>query len=311
MANALYLRGRRKAKGGRRKKLTGLFCLLLSSFLLLPSSFLQAAWITYPLNSAPIDVVIPCAPKDLETLDLCIQAIREHGENIGRILVISQERLHGTAEWFDERLFPFSKQQLAEEIFHGDTEAAQRFLNDPMSRIGWIYQQLLKLYAPLVIPNISPNVLILDADVIFFRPVSFMDRNGGPLFTFGFPYECVPAYIEHAKKLLPDFQRVHPHHSGIAHHMLFQKPIVENLLQDIANYHGIEAWRAICRCIDTREIFACLSEYELYFNYALRRTKQAKPRTLRHIDVGALHALSWYRRTGYDFAACHSWRRAP
>ena len=46
-------------------------------------------------------------------------------------------------------------------MFHGDAEKAREFLASPVTRIGWIYQQLLKLYAPFVIPGISSNVLVL------------------------------------------------------------------------------------------------------------------------------------------------------
>lgn len=280
---------------------------LLSLFLCIAS--LSAK--TYSFSSEPIDVVIPCAPKDSETLSLSIGAIREFGHNIRRVIVLSKEPLTTAAEWFDEANFPFTKHDIALEIFHGNLQAATEFLEAPITRIGWIYQQLLKFYAPFVIPDLSNNVLILDADLIFFKPVQFTNELGGPLLTLGFPYECVPAYIAHAKRLLPDFERVNIQYSGIAHHMLFQKPLLEDLFADIRRVHQTEPWRAICRCIDTDELFACLSEYEIYFNYALKKTAQARFRQLRHIDASSIHSLSWYKRIGYDFAACHSWRRNP
>ena len=42
----------------------------------------------YDLKAAPIDVVIPCHPKDLDTLELCIEGIRKYGQNIRRVIVV-------------------------------------------------------------------------------------------------------------------------------------------------------------------------------------------------------------------------------
>src|SRR5262245_56971712 len=93
------------------------------------------------LFGALIDVVIPCVEKDLETLDLCIAGIKKFGMDIGRVIIVSDKKLTDQAEWFDEKLFPFDKWQMAEEIF-GDKEAGDRFVAKPKSRIGWLYQQL-------------------------------------------------------------------------------------------------------------------------------------------------------------------------
>eukprot|EP01067_Filipodium_phascolosomae_P008957 Filipodium_phascolosomae@DN7874_c0_g1_i1.p1 len=41
---------------------------------------------------------------------------------------------------------------------------------------GWAYQQLVKLYAPVYVPNILPNVLVMDADVVWTQPVAFLDK---------------------------------------------------------------------------------------------------------------------------------------
>ncbi|HSX25593.1 MAG TPA: DUF6492 family protein [Chlamydiales bacterium] len=281
----------------------------LLACLLLVSS-LHAKWekVTYPLTTDPIDVVIPCSPKDLETLELCIDGIKQYGANLRRIIVVSKEKLTDKAEWFDEAKFPFDKEQVALEIFGGDAVAAQEFIDHPKTRIGWIYQQLLKFYTPFVIPDISPNVLILDSDVIFIKPVSFMGEQGEPLFASSREY--TQEYMDHANRLLPDFKRVHPARSGVAHHMLFQKPILEDLLQVIKKRHQAEPWKAILRCIDRNVLYASsMSEYEIYFNFAFLRTTQATLRPLRSINIVALRLFSIYSKHHYDFITCHSWAR--
>ncbi|MDE3045945.1 MAG: hypothetical protein KGJ02_04805 [Verrucomicrobiota bacterium] len=263
----------------------------------------------YTFTPEPIDVVIPYHPKDAETLELCIRGIRENGENVRRIIVISKEPATSSAEWFDEANYPFSPEDLALEIFHGDAEAAHTFLTAPNTRIGWIYQQFLKLYAPLVIPDISSNVLILDSDVIFLKPLAFMDAKRQPYFTVGTNY--TKEYFEHAAKLLPGLRRANLNYSGIVHHMLFQRPIIDDLFHLISLQHHTEPWKAICRCIDQAEVYkSCLSEYEIYFNFVSLRTSQ---KTIRHIRwtevVPDLYNINAYRRQNYIFIASQEWYR--
>ena len=127
----------------------------------------------YEFTNEPIDVVIPSVEKDLETLDLCIEGIKQHGKSIRNIYVVSDKPLMRKAIWFDEKKYPFSKYAIAFEIFQ-DEKKARAYLKDPINRTGWILQQLLKLYAPFIIPGISSNILLLDSDTIFLKPVSFL-----------------------------------------------------------------------------------------------------------------------------------------
>jgi hypothetical protein len=278
-------------------------------FLLLPCCLLSFQRVTYTFSSEPIDVVIPYHPKDFETIEMCIDGIRNNGRNIGRIIVISKERYTDSAEWFDEKNYPFTKEDLALEMFHGDAERAREFLASPVTRIGWIYQQLLKLYAPFVIPGISSNVLILDADVIYLKSAEFMTSTGQPIFIIG--SNDTKEYFEHMAKLLPGLHRANPEQSGIVHHMLFQRPVLEDLFCLISEYHRTEPWRAICRSVDLGEIYkSCMSEYEIYFNFVQLRTHQKILRRIFWTEVVPdVSDLSYYKRAGYVFIASQEWYR--
>lgn len=258
---------------------------------------------TYAFSSEPIDVVIPCSEKDLETLEECIEGIRANGRGIRRIIVVSSKPLTKNAEWFDEKDYPFSKAELALEIFHGDAVKAEGYLRSP-SRIGWILQQLLKLYAPFVIPGISSNVLVLDADVVFLNSVRFMNEKGEPLFHPA--TELHPPYFDHAARLLDGLKRVHPKYSGVAHHMLLQRPVLEDLFSLISLQHKREPWKAICNCIDPAE-FSCISEYEIYFNFALLRTDQARIEEILWTNVYSLRQKASYKNRRFAFIACQQW----
>ncbi len=265
----------------------------------------------YILSSEPIDVIFVCHAKDARTLNLAIDGIKKNGQNVRRVIVISSEKLTDQAEWFDEALFPFTKEILALEIFKGSEQEANDLVAKPnpsglvakRPRIGWIYQQLLKLYAPFVVPGISSNVLAVDADTVFLRPVAFINEQGQSLFNTG--KECHVPYFKHAARLLPGFKRQYMQHSGVCHHMLFQRSILEDLFTVISSVHKTEVWRAICRCIDLKELHKCaLSEYEIYFNFAFARTEQVKVRPLswKNIQYGD---ISKPLLGGLDYVSCH------
>jgi lipopolysaccharide biosynthesis glycosyltransferase len=277
-------------------------------FIFFISNLVALGQTNYLLSPEPIDVVIPCCSKDLGTLELCIQGIRQYGQNIRKIIVISKERLTSSAEWFDESLYPFSKKEIALEIFHQDVEKAEKFLEDPKTRIGWIYQQFLKLYAPFIIPEISSNVLVLDADVVFLNPIEFMTETGEPFFAVS--NENHEFYFQHMAYLLPGLKRVYEEHSGIVHHMLFQKSILSDLHEMVYFHHGEELWKAICHTIDLERVYASpFSEYEIYFNFSLLRTEQAHIRYVKWSDSPTTKQkdLKNYQNLGYIYVACHLW----
>lgn len=268
----------------------------------------QADAVVYPFTTEPIDVVIPAHEKDLPTLELVIQGIRSNGANIRRIIVVSARKFTESAEWFDEAHFPFSKYDIAYEILMHNEREAKKFITSSNSRIGWIYQQFLKLYAPFVIPNISSNVLILDADTIFLRHVAFQDESGAPLFNVGEEY--TPQYFEHAQKVIPGFKKKFSKYSGICHHMLFQRCVLEDLFKTISSTHNLEPWRVMCRSIERYYLNqSSMSEYEMYFNFLFSRSEQGKIRMLKWNNFGDLRRIQEYGPLGYDYVSCHSYRR--
>ena len=86
---------------------TSFFCTLILFHLLIIPLDLSCKSIqekkVFAFSEDPIDVIIPCTDKDLETLDLCIQGIRKNGPNIRRVIIISDQKLTEKAEWFDEK----------------------------------------------------------------------------------------------------------------------------------------------------------------------------------------------------------------
>lgn len=287
------------------------FCCLVSLFCLLKSvsglsqQNLHLEKKIFNFSTQPIDVVIPCADIDIECLDRCIKGIRNNID-VNRIIVVSPRRLTKNAEWFDEKNYPFNKYSIAQEIFGNDQQA--KFQVTSSSRIGWIYQQFLKLYAPLVIPNISSNVLVVDADTIFLNSVQFLDSLGCGFYNYGSEYH-IP-YFQHMDRLIPGLKRVNINYSGISHHMLFQREVIEDLFRVIESYHGVDAWKAMSRCIDLQYYTgSSLSEYEIYFNFVFTRTDQVKIRPLLWANISDINEIPKYKKLGYHFISYHYYLR--
>jgi len=282
---------------------------LITGFFLFFCSSTANSYVNYAFSHDPIDIVIPCAEKDIPLLDLCIEGIEKNVENLGRIILVSKEPYTDKAEWFNEELYPFTKFDLGLAIYNQDEEKAEEFaLKCP--RVGGVYQQFLKLYAPFVIPNISSNVLIVDADVIFYRSVKFTGKGGAGLYNVGDEYH--EPYFKHMHQLLPELNKVFPEYSGICHHMLFQRVVLEDLFSMIETRHGVPAWQAICQCIDQREILrSSFSEYEIYFNFVFSQTRQVKVRPLKWLNAADISPKkrAYHKSSGFDYVAYHAYLR--
>lgn len=261
----------------------------------------------YPLTEELIDVVIVSHPKDKKTLDDCIKGIKENCWRIRRVIVVSSKKLTHQAEWFSEKDFPFTLEEVALEITRGDKKKGQTFIRTKERGPGWYFQQLLKLYSPFIIPDISSNVLVIDADTIFLNTTDFLNTKGGGLFCVDYK-DINKNYFLHASRLIPGYRRVYPQFYSICHHMLFQKPILENLFQVVEKGHGgIPFWKAFCRAVDLH--YPGASEYEIYFNFALRNSKQVQIRELKWGNSAHLDEMAFFKEAGYHFVSFHTYIR--
>ena len=264
----------------------------------------------YNFSKAPLDVVILSTYKDMETLEMCIAGVKEYCANVRRIIVISPERMTDEAEWFEESAYPFTKGDIALALLRGKLEKSKEYMKKPGSRIGWYYQQLLKLYAPFTVPGISPNILVVDSDTIFLQPVEFLSMAGGGMYNYSLEHH--QPYFDHAAKLVPGFKRALPKYSGITHHMVFQRCVLEDLFHIVESKHGMPFWKAFCKTVDPQQLdLSGASEYEIYFNFVFTRTAQVRIRALKWKNLDNLLEIFSSRKAGYQYVSCHSFLRKP
>ncbi len=90
-------------------------------------------------------------------------------------------------------------------------------------------------------------------------------------------------YFEHAKRLVPHFERAYPELYSVCHHMLFQKAILDDLFEKVEKYHKQPFWEAFCSCVDIR--LGGASEYIIYFCFAFSGSNQFELRPLKWIKA--------------------------
>jgi hypothetical protein len=230
-----------------------------------------------------LDIAIPVAPKDLSKLTHCINGIVSNcSDRIRQIFVVCSQTSarevckqevckNGQVQVINEELFPFSKRQIT-SLMKSVIKGRVVFDN-----AGWYFQQLLKMYAFRVIPGLLENVLILDADFFFRKPITFFRESPELriLLAHGYPFDWERdkniqrdfSLVKFAKRLLPEWDNVDAY-SGIHHHCVFNKHILTSLLSEVETIHNEDFWIAYITNLDLSKWNAG-SEYSIYYHYAL------------------------------------------
>ena len=231
-----------------------------------------------------IDAVVPLGPNDEDIVQRCIDSIYYHVANIRYVFVIAHRPIDlSNCIVLQESDFPFPREEVAKLTSE--------------KRASWYLQQLIKLHAPLLISNILENVLIVDADTIFYKRTRFLE-NGKYYFdrVMEFPHQ---PYFEHMRRLHPSFEPWKRNVSGITNCMIFKKQFLQELMTTVEKHHKTDFWRAYLQCVDTTQNSGA-AEYELYFHWIMRnKSDQVKLRPLQWNNMGqrskiGIHTGDWH-----------------
>jgi hypothetical protein len=205
-------------------------------------------------TSAEFDIVIPVGSFDIDMLHTQIEYTKRNVIGFRNIYIISYDdsvHIEGCIT-VSESIFPFSIETVSG--IHG-----------PNRRNGWYLQQLLKLYAGFVIPNILDRYLVIDCDTLFTKPTTFI-HEGKSLLNYGTEYH-IP-YFDHMKRLHPSLTRTYESTSGICHHMMLDTKYVRELLNMVESRHSDTFYNVFLKnVVDFYGSGA--SEYEIYFNFMM------------------------------------------
>jgi len=239
-----------------------------------------------------MDVVLCIGPNDAAVATACIESIRTN-INHRFIVCIVPPGFKALAipdtRWMCEDVFPFKKAYIDTQFRHPE-------------RSGWYLQQLLKIYAPIVLTNLSDTFLIVDADVVFHHPVTFV-RDGRIQFNVGTEYH-IP-YFEHMEGLLSGMRKINSA-SGICHLMPMKRHIVASLIAKVESQHAKPFWSVFLDCVPLREYHGSgASEYEILFTFTqlyFPGEMEIRPLEWKNSDrvtpnyPGIYEAVHWYMR---------------
>lgn len=234
------------------------------------------------------DIVICSCDKDKFILKKLIESIYKFISDYRRIIVISDKKLidNPNVEWFDEKKFPFSKKDVYDNLNGMKEEQRVR-------KISYI-NQILKLYCHKIIPNLTENVLICDSDIIFIKKTSFFE-NGLPLYGNRIvDYHAYLPYLKHHSKLCKEFdfgnlfgndklKKQNKFTSGICHHIIYNKFIINELIEKIETIHNRTFWKIYLNLTNTKTDNIEPANCELYYNYI----------NLYHKDKFKIRAIKW------------------
>ena len=212
----------------------------------------------YEITSNNIfDIVIPVGLNDKDKIYTQIEFTKKNIIGYRNIYLICYDPkiiIDGCIT-INENIFPFSLENVSN--IHGK-----------LNRNGWYLQQLLKLYALIIIPEILDKCLVIDADTFFLQPTVFI-KNNKCLYNFGSEYH--KSYFSHMLKLDNELTKVFQDKSGICHHMMFEKRYINELINKIEEQHNDKFYNIFLKMVSTTDFSGSgASEYEIYFNYVFK-----------------------------------------
>ena len=136
-----------------------------------------------------------------------------------------------------------------------------------------------------------------------------MVEDGKPLYgnKLG-PVSAVQQYLNHHLKLHPSFdfykklkinkelKKTSQYYSGICHHIIYNKKIIEEIISLVENKHNVCFWKYYLNCVNTksrglregRQLWCQPANCELYYNYVnLFHPDKIKIRKITWLESGA------------------------
>jgi hypothetical protein len=202
------------------------------------------------------DVIFPLGPNDVDLFKKYIKYNQQNILNYRNMYIVSYDpsiEVEGCIT-VNENKFLFLKEAIENKM-------------GKIPRVGWYFQQLIKLYSHNIIDGLLDNYLVVDADIIFTKPTDFfistsIDENNSfnrdateakdeiletnckenqnklsikTKFNFSEQYHY--KYFIHMEKLHPTLKKMKKY-SGICDHMMFERKYLNELFQIIENYHS-------------------------------------------------------------------------
>lgn len=177
-------------------------------------------------------------------------------------------------------------------------ESTNSFQKELQRKTGWYLQQLAKFYAGTVLK--LDDYVVLDADIVWHKDVPLIDRSltaeripNLNRYLYAYSTQVHPAYASTMRQLLDIEATPGKHMSGIVHHIVVVKEVMEGIRGKVEAKHGLPLWQAMLN-VSANELTSSidrlkriqgvnlagkgsvLSEFDMYLHYA----RQFWPKTV-------------------------------
>ncbi len=257
------------------------------------------------------DVIIVITPKDYKR-------VRANFDRLIRLMPADKIIFVGSKEvgelamkesWADKVGFVDENDILPFDSVNEVMKDILKVDNVPRGLTGWYYQQFLKMkYCDF---SAHDYYLTWDGDTVPTKPFFMFEKEGDKPY-FDLKHEYHEEYFVTIKKLLGMEKVIGK--SFISEHMLFNVPVMKNLIGDIENnvqIPGTAFFEKILRAVDPSKIQSnSFSEFETYGTYtAYKYTSLYKLKEWHSIRYGAMYFIPEemteedYAWLGHDFDA--------
>lgn len=229
-------------------------CLTLSIFDQVVTGKIQGVILTTAKDTRAFEKSIASSLKhlvDVETFYIVTPSAVQLQEKVGK-------DLGPRVKFIDESIFPFDWRNVSDVMIETVREKGvypltgkSQFEGTVWGRIGWFLQQLLKFYAGKVL-NIGDYVL-LDSDIVWFKDTHFINEsiihNGQNItrYYYASSSQYHAPYMATLKRISgQDLIKADTHRSGIAHHMVLAKHVLDDLMNTSEHrYGGLPFWKVL------------------------------------------------------------------
>lgn len=212
-----------------------------------------------------IDGVILTTGKDTRAFEHSIVSSLQHLVDVDKFYVITPDfdslqsrlgaQLGPRVVFVDEKRFPFDWRNVSDVMIRTVEEKGvyplngkSQFEHTVWGRIGWFLQQLLKMYAGKVLQ--LGDYVLLDSDIVWFKDTKFINETIDDNLT-RYYYACSsqyhPAYIATLKRIsgVELYHNPDMHRSGISHHIVIVKAVLDDLMEQTERRYGFEFWKVL------------------------------------------------------------------
>lgn len=219
-------------------------------------------WLPVQAQRRTIDAVV-LSHLNNQAFNLSISSALKYLIDVNTIYVIAQDQkledkfgsyFGSRVRFVSESNFPWTSRHVQRVLYEAvklknpnyPLTGSSEFEKWIEERSGWYLQQLMKLHAGEVLG--LGDYVVLDADLCWFKPIAFIANQSGDFLTYYYTpsnqqhssyYRTMKSILQIEPKLTPS----NIHYSGISHHMVFSKHVLQSLRDRVKElHHGRSFW---------------------------------------------------------------------